>query len=71
MKKFLAIFAIAAVFAACNNESESTSADETRVADSLRQDSINKANEAAAAAAAAAADTVKKDTMMKVDSVKK
>lgn len=71
MKKVLAIFAIAAIVVACNNESATSAEDAQKVADSLRTDSINKAAEAAAKAAAdtlkSATDTVKAvvDTLKK------
>lgn len=71
MKKVLAIFAIAAIVVACNNESATSAEDAQKVADSLRTDSINKAAEAAAKAAA---DTLKSatDTMKAVvDTLKK
>lgn len=71
MKKVLAIFAIAAIVVACNNESATSAEDAQKVADSLRTDSINKAAEAAAKAAAdtmkPAIDTVK----AAVDTLKK
>ena len=56
MKKVFAIFAIAAIVVACNNESATSAEDAQKVADSLRTDSLNKAAEAAAKAAA---DTMK------------
>lgn len=72
MKKVFAIFAIAAIVVACNNESATSAEDAQKLADSLRTDSINKAAEAAAKAAAdttvkAATDTLKAT----VDSLKK
>jgi uncharacterized protein YcfL len=71
MKKVFAIFAIAAIVVACNNESATSAEDAQKVADSLRTDSLNKAAEAAAKAAA---DTMKAATdslKATVDSLKK
>lgn len=67
MKKLLAIFAIAAIVVACNNESATPAEDAQKVADSLHTDSLNKAAEAAADTLKAATDSLKAT----VDSLKK
>ena len=69
MKKFLAIVALAVVFTACNNESETTdaaqkAADSTRVADSIKA-------EEAKAAAVSDSTGVATDSTAKTDSLKK
>ncbi len=68
MKKVFAIFAIAAVLVACNNEADTTdaTADSIRQADSLRrEDSIRNATPAPVGdSTTVAGDTTKKDTTM-------
>jgi hypothetical protein len=61
MKKFLAIFAVAGLMTACNS-----GADETPVADSISQDSINAATPVMVDSSATSTDS----TVM-VDSTKK
>lgn len=61
MKKFLAIFAVAGLMTACNS-----GADETPVADSISQDSIN-----AITPAPVVIDSTSADSTVVVDSLKK
>lgn len=72
MKKVLALFAFAAVFAACNNESETSAADAAqKAADSTRVADSIKAVEAAAKAAADTTHKIVDSAAAKIDSVKK
>lgn len=69
MKKVFAILAIAAMFAACNNESttETTTEDSTRRADSIRQVWIKDSTDAANKMMMDTSNKMMGDTSLKVD----